>query len=127
MALFAWEWDETGPAVFHMKHQSLNAFCQSSIISQLGHCCNRILLLDLVDELLSEILARPRLEQGLLVERVYVEERWGSFRGAKYEFLEDINGLIQMEEMERKVKEEREERLVMEIGKIILGMVAGKI
>ncbi|MED6131914.1 hypothetical protein PIB30_014360 [Stylosanthes scabra] len=71
------------PSLFHyLKHHHPSSYSQKgcifmqSIISQLDPCCNRILLLDLVDELLSEILARSRLEQGLLVERIYVEEGW---------------------------------------------------
>ncbi|MED6204703.1 hypothetical protein PIB30_011384 [Stylosanthes scabra] len=86
---------------------------------QLGPRCNRRLLFDLVDELLSEILGRPKQAHGLLVERVWRKVR-RLLPGAKCEFLEDIDGLIEMEEMERKVKEEREEGLVMEIGRSIL-------
>ncbi|MED6190162.1 hypothetical protein PIB30_102985 [Stylosanthes scabra] len=102
------------PSLFHY----LENHCIFTQRDQLGPSCNRRLLFDLVDELLCEILARPKNERGLLVERVWRKVR--RFPGAKCEFLEDIDGLIEMEEMERKVKEEREEGLVMEIGRSIL-------
>ncbi|KAK7280019.1 hypothetical protein RJT34_25081 [Clitoria ternatea] len=77
----------------------------------LGPRCNRRLLFDLVDELLSEILGgrekRRRCYRGTVLETVW--ERVRSFPRAKCEVLEDIDGLIEMEE------EEEEEGLVAEI------------
>nr|XP_029145038.1 ras guanine nucleotide exchange factor Y isoform X1 [Arachis hypogaea] len=111
------------PSLFHnLEHHYPSSNPDKGCIftqrDQLGPRCNRRLLFDLVDELLSEILARRKQERGLLVETVWRKVR--SFPGAKCEVLEDIDGLIEMEEMERKVKEEREEGLVMEIGRSIM-------
>ncbi|KAJ1402530.1 hypothetical protein SESBI_27937 [Sesbania bispinosa] len=90
--------------------------------NHLGPRCNRRLLFDLVDEVLSEILVRPRCYRGRLLETVWKRVR--SFPRAKCEFLEDIDGLIEMENIQGKMKEEEGERLVAEIeGKIMETLV----
>ncbi|XP_047168531.1 uncharacterized protein LOC124837261 isoform X1 [Vigna umbellata] len=81
--------------------------------------CNRRLLFDLVDELLSEILVRPKRFRGRLLETVW--ERVRSLPRAKCEVLEDIDGLVEMEEMR---EEEEEKGLVKEIeGNIVEWLV----
>ncbi|XP_019427297.1 PREDICTED: uncharacterized protein LOC109335605 isoform X2 [Lupinus angustifolius] len=86
--------------------------------SQVGPRCNRRLLFDLVDELLSEIVVKPKwcnYDDGkLLLERVWKKVR--SFPRAKCEVLEDIDRLVDMDEGEG----EREEGLVAEIEAKIL-------
>jgi len=68
-----------------------------------------------VDELLSEILVRPKRFRGRLLETVW--ERVRSLPRAKCEVLEDIDGLVEMEEMR---EEEEEEGLVKEIERNIV-------
>ncbi|KAL2324481.1 hypothetical protein Fmac_023539 [Flemingia macrophylla] len=63
----------------------------------LGPRCNRRLLFDLVDELLSEILGAPKRCRGTLSESVW--ERVGRLPRAKCEVLEDIDALIEMEDI----------------------------
>ena len=58
---------------------------------------------------------RPKCHKGLLLETVWKRVR--SFPRAKCEVLEDIDGLIEMEEMK---EEEEGEGLVVEIGRSIL-------
>ncbi|KAK7391109.1 hypothetical protein VNO78_19479 [Psophocarpus tetragonolobus] len=94
--------DDTKDCIFQRKHH-------------LGPRCNRRLLFDLVDELLSEILGRPRRYKGALLDMVW--ERVRSFPRAKCEVLEDIDGLIEMEEMR---EQEEEEGLVKEIERSML-------
>ncbi|KAL5139781.1 Protein LONGIFOLIA 2 [Glycine soja] len=109
------------PSVFHrLEHYTTsNSFvsfpsdnkdCIFKRKQHLGPRCNRRLLFDLVDELLSEILVRPRRYKGALLETVW--ERVRSFPRAKCEVLEDIDALIEMEEMK---KDEEGEGLVKEI------------
>ncbi|KAE9618264.1 hypothetical protein Lalb_Chr02g0140881 [Lupinus albus] len=82
---------------------------------QLGQRCNRRLLFDLVDELLSEIVVKPKwcnYDDGmLLLERVW--KKVGSFPRAKCEVLGDIDRLVDMNEGEG--EREREEGLMAEI------------
>ncbi|KAK7357386.1 hypothetical protein VNO80_16671 [Phaseolus coccineus] len=87
-----------------------NKYCVFERKHKLGPRCNRRLLFDLVDELLSEILIRPKCYRGTLLETVW--ERVRSLPRAKCEVLEDIDGLVEMEEMR---EEEEEEGLVKEI------------
>ncbi|XP_029126470.1 uncharacterized protein LOC109790646 isoform X2 [Cajanus cajan] len=109
------------PSVFHrLEHYPTpNSFvsfpgdnkdCVFAQKQPLGPRCNRRLLFDLVDELLSEILARPKRYRGTLSESVW--ERVRRFPRAKCEVLEDIDALIEMEEMR---EEEEGEGLVAEI------------
>lgn len=123
------------PLLFHrLEHYPLSNPFASSIESyrdckfrqknHLGPRCNRRLMFDLVDELLSEILVRPKgkgqgkSHRGLLLETVW--KRVQSFPRAKCEVLEDIDGLIELEDVQEKMKEEGEEGLVKEIeGKIL--------
>lgn len=90
--------------------------------NHLGPRCNRRLLFDLVDEVLSGILVvRPKYcYRGSLLETVW--ERVRSFPRAKCEVLEDIDGLVEMEDTGE--EEEEGERLVAEIeGKILETLV----
>ncbi|RDX74534.1 hypothetical protein CR513_45709, partial [Mucuna pruriens] len=108
------------PSVFHrLEHYSTsNSFVsfpddnKDCLFARLGPRCNRRLLFDLVDELLSEILGRPKRYRGAVLESVW--ERIRRFPRAKCEVLEDIDGLIEMEEM-REEEEEEGEGLVAEI------------
>ncbi|KAK7343650.1 hypothetical protein VNO77_12559 [Canavalia gladiata] len=109
------------PSVFHrLEHYPTsdsfvsfpenNKDCIFSKKHHLGPRCNRRLLFDLVDELLSEVLARPMCYRGVLLETVWKRVR--SFPRAKCEVLEDIDGLIEIENMK---EEKEEEGLVAEI------------
>lgn len=79
------------------------------------------MLFDLVDELLSEILVRPRRYREALLETT-VWERVRRFPRAKCEVLEDIDALIEMEEMREEEKEEVE-GLVKEIERSMFEML----
>ncbi|TKY51241.1 microtubule-associated protein futsch [Spatholobus suberectus] len=114
------------PSVFHrLEHYpTSNSFvsfpndnkdCVFARKQHLGPRCNRRLLFDLVDELLSEILGRPKRYKGGLLETVW--ERVRSFPRAKCEVLEDLDALIEMEEMK---EDEEGEGLVAEIERNIV-------
>ncbi|XP_027364724.1 serine/arginine repetitive matrix protein 1 [Abrus precatorius] len=98
------------PFIFHrLEHYptsdsfvSLSNKDKDCIFKQKHHVglrCNRRLLFDLVDELLSEILTRPMCNrnQGVVLDTVW--KRIRSFPRAKCEVLEDIDGLIEIEEL----------------------------
>lgn len=115
------------PSIFH--RLELYPTAKDSNFTQkneLGPRCNRRLLFDLVDEVLSEILIRPKCYHGLLLDTVW--KRVGSFPRAKCEVLEDIDGLIEMKEVMDKVKEEEEEgeKLVAEIEGKVLDMLVNE-
>ncbi|KAE9589045.1 hypothetical protein Lal_00000347 [Lupinus albus] len=84
--------------------------------NQLGPRCNQRLLFDLIGQVLSEILVKPKYcnyDDGVsLLETVWNKVR--SFPRAKCEVLEDIDGLIEMKDEEEEGRE-REEGLVEEI------------
>ncbi|CAJ2630105.1 unnamed protein product [Trifolium pratense] len=103
-------------------HKDIN-FTQKN---QVGPRCNRRLLFDLVDEVLSEILTKPKCYRGLLLETVWKKVR--SFPRAKCEVLEDIDGLIEMKMVMDEVKEEEEEeeKLVAEIEGKVLEMLVNE-
>ncbi|GAU15490.1 hypothetical protein TSUD_45270 [Trifolium subterraneum] len=102
-------------------HKDIN-FTQKN---QVGPRCNRRLLFDLVDEVLSEILIKPKCYRGLLLETVWKKVR--SFPRAKCEVLEDIDGLIEMKMVMDEVKEEEEEeKLVAEIEGKVLEMLVNE-
>ncbi|RZB44063.1 proteoglycan 4-like [Glycine soja] len=120
------------PSVFHcLEHYpTSNSFvsfpgdnkdCIFQRKQHLGPRCNRRLLFDLVDELLSEILVRPRRYREALLETT-VWERVRRFPRAKCEVLEDIDALIEMEEMREEEKEEGE-GLVKEIERSMFEML----
>ena len=120
------------PSVFHcLEHYpTSNSFvsfpgdnkdCIFQRKQHLGPRCNRRLLFDLVDELLSEILVRPRRYREALLETT-VWERVRRFPRAKCEVLEDIDALIEMEEMREEEKEEVE-GLVKEIERSMFEML----
>ncbi|BAU02422.1 hypothetical protein LR48_Vigan10g081700 [Vigna angularis] len=119
------------PSIFlHLEHLATNKDLSFSPTEQLGHHWNRKLLFDLVDEVLKEIL-QERGKNGLwfskgvggcwhsgsVVERVW--KRVGEFPRAKCEVLEDIDGLIEGEDMQKEKDgeglEEEGEGLVAEI------------
>ncbi|CAJ1977118.1 unnamed protein product [Sphenostylis stenocarpa] len=118
------------PSVFHhleryptshsfVSFQDDNKDCVFERKHHLGPRCNRRLLFDLVDELLSEILVRPKRYRGTLLETVW--ERIRSLPRAKCEVLEDLDELVEMEEMR---EEEEGEGLVKEIeGSIVEWLV----
>ncbi|CAL0320455.1 unnamed protein product [Lupinus luteus] len=84
--------------------------------NQLGPRCNQRLLFDLIGQVLSEILVKPKYcnyDDGVsLLDTVWNKVR--SFPRAKCEVLEDIDGLIEMKDEEEEGRE-REEGLVAEI------------
>ncbi|OIW06630.1 hypothetical protein TanjilG_04024 [Lupinus angustifolius] len=84
--------------------------------NQPGPRCNQRLLFDLIGQVLSEILVKPKYcnyDNGVsLLETVW--NKVGSFPRAKCEVLEDIDGLIEMKDEEEEGRE-REEGLVAEI------------
>ncbi|CAK8573586.1 unnamed protein product [Lathyrus sativus] len=94
--------------------------------NHLGPRCNRRLLFDLLDEVLSEILMKPNSNRGLLLLDT-VWKRVRSFPRAKCEVLEDIDGLIEMKDLTDKNKEEEEgEKLVAEIEGKVLEMLVNE-
>ncbi|CAJ1952602.1 unnamed protein product [Sphenostylis stenocarpa] len=118
------------PSIFlHLEDPAADKDLSFAPKDQLGHRWNRKLLFDLVDEILKEILQEreKRLwfskdvagcrHSGSVVERVW--KRVGEFPRAKCEVLEDIDGLIEGEDMEREKDgeglEEEGEGLVAEI------------
>ncbi|RDX83297.1 hypothetical protein CR513_35800, partial [Mucuna pruriens] len=122
------------PSIFHLLERPASDKDRNfAPKDQLGHRWNRKLMFDLVDEVLKETLGPNGREKRLwflnlkgvchggsvegLVERVW--KRVGEFPRAKCEVLEDIDGLIEREDMEREnhgeEMEEEGERLVAEI------------
>ncbi|KAK7380219.1 hypothetical protein VNO78_32724 [Psophocarpus tetragonolobus] len=120
------------PSIFlHLEHSTNDKDRNFAAKNQLGHRWNRKLLFNLVDEILGDNKGEKRLwflkgvcdcyyqgESGEgLVERVW--KRVGEFPRAKCEVLEDIDGLIEREDMEREKDseglEEEGEGLVAEI------------
>ncbi|XP_061361101.1 uncharacterized protein LOC133305014 [Gastrolobium bilobum] len=115
------------PSIFHKLEQlPNNKDCIFTSRNQLGQRWNRRLLFNLVDEVLIEILRPKSNEKRLwLLHDVYcyqgsieglIEKVWkrvGKFPCAKCEVLEDIDGLIEAEDME-KVKVEGEDGMVEE-------------
>ncbi|TKY45093.1 hypothetical protein E2542_SST31379 [Spatholobus suberectus] len=111
------------PSIFyHLEHPANDKDRNFPMKNELGHLWNRKLLFDLVDEVLKEILGSRGREKRLwflkgvrccrgsvegLVERVW--KRVGDFPRAKCEVLEDIDGLIEGEDMEREKDGERME------------------
>lgn len=115
------------PSIFHRLELypdiKDNKFPQKN---QLGPCCNRRLLFDLLDQVLSEILIKSNSHRGLLLLDT-VWNRVRSFPRAKCEVLEDIDGLIEMKDVMDKVKEEEEgERLVADIEGKVLDMLVNE-
>ncbi|CAI8604555.1 unnamed protein product [Vicia faba] len=114
------------PSIFHRlelyPNNKDNEFTQKN---HLGPLCNRRLLFDLLDEVLSEILTKPNSYRGLLlVDTVWNKVR--SFPRAKCEVLEDIDGLIEMKDLMDKMKEEEGEKLVAEIERKVLEMLVNE-
>jgi hypothetical protein len=119
------------PSIFnHLEHNFDNKDRNFTTKNQLGHCWNRKLMFDLVDEVLLEILKQKCWEKKLcflqrfcdqltiteLTERVW--KRVGEFPCAKCEVLDDIDNLIESEDMKKLINvehEEEKEDLVMEI------------
>ncbi|XP_058739970.1 uncharacterized protein LOC131612176 [Vicia villosa] len=115
------------PSIFHRlelyPNIKDNKFTQKN---HLGPRCNRRLLFDLLDEVLSEILTKPNSHRGLLLLDT-VWNRVRSFPRAKCEVLEDIDGLIEMKDMMDKIKEEEEgEKVVAEIEGKVLEMLVNE-
>ncbi|KAK7283680.1 hypothetical protein RIF29_13379 [Crotalaria pallida] len=129
------------PSIFHHLEAHRNdKDCNFTSKNQLGYRWNRRLLFDLVDEVLLETLRPKKSEKELwflhgccynqgqgnvegLVERVW--KRIGKFPCAKCEVLEDIDGLIEVEDMEQ-VKVRCEEGLEEE-GQGLIADIEGNI
>ncbi|KAE9617324.1 hypothetical protein Lal_00035031 [Lupinus albus] len=120
------------PSIFqHLEQHHNDKGFNFTAKHQLGHRWNRKLLFELVDEVLLEIISPRKREKKLwflhgccwyegnvegLVESVW--KRIERFPCAKCEVLEDIDGLIKSEDME-KVKVESEEGLEEEGEKLV--------
>ncbi|KAK7270810.1 hypothetical protein RJT34_26251 [Clitoria ternatea] len=133
---FNHQWHPLDPSMFHhLEHSNNDKDRNFPTKNQLGHRWNRRLLFDLVDEVLGEILRPPKgnpkrlwFTEGIfwkqyhegkniegLIEMVW--KRVEEFPCAKCEVLEDIDGLVESERIERvnEMMEEEGEGLVAAI------------